>query len=78
MSQQGGNSQATQSQTGDIMRVGSGKGDSRAGQTEKDNWDKRTTEWDLGLNHFSTMFRALRTHETANAFPCLTLRLKKA
>lgn len=46
MSQQGGNSQATQSQTGDIMRVGSEKGDSRAGQTEKDNWDKRTTEWE--------------------------------
>lgn len=28
MSQQGGNSQATQSQIGDIMRVGSEKGDS--------------------------------------------------
>lgn len=28
MSKQGGNSQATQSQTGDIMRVGSEKGDS--------------------------------------------------
>lgn len=72
----GGSCQATQSQTGGIMRVWiSEKGDSWAGQTEKDNWIQWF--WDLGLSHFSTMFRALRTRKTDNAFPCLTLRLEE-